>query len=135
MTNRVKFHMGSFTHAHENWLKRWVNFMYETSHVKWSDERKKNDEPDVTCFCEWNFIHEKMMDQMWHFCEWNFIYEKIMDQIWQFREWSFLYKKSLFSLFFMNEFMCMKTSFIVHRSFRNGIPSKYFFLGMLFLCS
>ena len=59
MTHSVKFHMGSFTH--ENWSKRWVNFMYETSHVNWSDERDGH---------MW-----KLMDQMWYFREWSFLYK------------------------------------------------------------
>ncbi len=65
------------------------------------------------------------MDHMWHFHTYIPVrfdekqgqssYEKMMDQMWHFREWNFLYKKALFYLLFVNEFMCMKMSHMVHR--------------------
>ena len=96
----MKFHIWK-----KKWWTRCDTFSWMKFHI-W-----KNDGWDVTF--SWMKFH------IW----------KMMDQMWQFREWSFLYKNSLFCLFFMNEFMCMKMSRLVHRRIPPGTSLMVNLLG------
>ncbi len=55
---------------------------------------------------------------LYFFYSWLIIWIDVGHFMWHFHiyKWRVLYKKSLFCLFFVNEFMCMKMSCIVHRS-------------------